>query len=153
MDPITICAGAFTAIKAGVSAGKEVQELAQHIGKMWGAIYQVRKDHTSARNSLLGASAEEEAMQTFINLQKAKDYEDQLREIILATRGYGAWQELLKLRGEIKQKRLKAQRAREIKKQELLENIGKVILALLGVAAAALVTILSVLWYRKGQDT
>ena len=149
MDPISIAAASFAAIKAGVTAGREIQELGKEIGKLWGAIDQARADHTSAQSSPFRGSAEEEAMETFINLQKAKDYEDQLRAIILETRGYGAWQELLKLRGDIKERKRKEKVRREVKRREKLESIGKFILILLGASAVAGIIVLGILILQK----
>ena len=86
MDPLSIAMASFSAIKAGVAAGKEMHSLAQDIGKLWGAIDQIKSDH-SAKKSSAFASAEEEALSTFIAKKKAEDMENQLRQIVLATRG------------------------------------------------------------------
>ncbi len=149
MDPITIAAASFAAIRSGVAAGKELSELSKHIGSLWGAIDQARSDHSSAQNSPFRGSTEEEAMDTFISLQKAKDFEDQLRSIIMETRGYGAWQELIKLRAEIKERKRKAELARQVKRRERLDLIGKIILSLLGVAAVAGLIVIGVLILQK----
>jgi CHASE3 domain sensor protein len=149
MDPITIAAASFAAIKAGVAAGREIQELGKEIGKLWGAIDQARADHSSAQNSPFRGSTEEEAMDTFISLQKAKDFEDQLRSIIMETRGYGAWQELIKLRAEIKERKRKAELASQVKRRERLELIGKIILSLLGFGSVTGLIIIGVLVLQK----
>tara|TARA_R100001594_G_scaffold109984_2_gene144707 strand:+ start:95 stop:556 length:462 start_codon:yes stop_codon:yes gene_type:complete len=149
MDPITIAAASFAAIRSGVAAGREIQELGKDIGKLWGAIDQVRADHSSARNSPFRGSTEEEAMDTFVSLQKAKDFEDQLRSIILETRGYGAWQELLKLRGQIKERKRKEELARKLARKERIEMIGKVLLILLGVSSVAGLLVIGVLILQK----
>jgi len=47
-------------------------------------------------------TVEEEALTTFMDKKKAQDLEDNLRQIIIYSRGPNAWQELLKLRVEIK---------------------------------------------------
>tara|TARA_A100000172_G_scaffold60815_1_gene40281 strand:+ start:516 stop:977 length:462 start_codon:yes stop_codon:yes gene_type:complete len=149
MDPISIAAASFAAIKAGVAAGREIQELGKEIGKLWGAIDQARADHSSAQNSPFRGSTEEEAMDTFISLQKAKDFEDQLRSIIMETRGYGAWQELIKLRAEIKERKRKAELASQVKRRERLELIGKIILSLLGFGSVTGLIIIGVLVLQK----
>jgi len=152
MDPISIAAASFAAIKAGVTAGREIQELGKEIGKLWGAIDKVRADHSSARNSPFRGSAEEEAMGTFINLQKAKDFEDQLRSIVLATRGYGAWQELLKLRGEIKERNRRAEQARQVLRRERIENVGKLLLILLAAGSVCgVVTVVILILQKNGM--
>lgn len=122
MDPLSVAMASFSAIKAGVAAGKEIHSLAKDIGQLWGAIDEIKSDHREAKSGMF-ASAEEEALTTFIAKKKAEDLEASLRQIVIATRGTTGWQELVKLRTEIKvrkqeEKRLKAQKA-----QELFETI------------------------------
>tara|TARA_Y100001970_G_scaffold293267_1_gene438932 strand:- start:280 stop:741 length:462 start_codon:yes stop_codon:yes gene_type:complete len=149
MDPLSVAAASFAAIKAGVTAGRELHELSKQIGTLWGAIDQARSNHSSARNSPFRGSTEEEAMETFVALQKAKDFEDQLREIVLATRGFGAWQELIKIRADIKERKRKAEIARKLARKERLEMIGKIILICLGVALAAGLIVAGVMIMQK----
>ncbi len=151
MEPILVAGLAYKAIVAGINHGKEISELGKDIGKLWGAIDQARSDHSSARNSPFRGSAEEEAMETFVNLQKAKDYEDQLRAIILETRGYEAWQELIKLRASIKERKRKEELARQVARRERLEMIGKGILVFLGIAVAGGLAVIGVMiWQKQG---
>lgn len=149
MDPISIATASFAALKAGIAAGKEISALSKEIGKLWGAIDQARADHSSAQNSPFRGSTEEEAMDTFVSLQKAKDFEDQLRSIILETRGYGAWQELIKLRADIKERKRKAEIARKLARQERMETIGKAFLILLGFSAVGGLITIGVLIFQK----
>ena len=65
--------------------------------------------------------------------QKAKDLEDQLRQIIILTRGVGAWAELVKMRGDIRVKR-QEERARLKKEREELIQTIVIILIVIGVA-------------------
>lgn len=149
MDPISIATASFAALKAGIAAGKEISSLSKEIGKLWGAIDQARNDHSSAQNSPFRGSSEEEAMDTFISLQKAKDFEDQLRSIILETRGYGAWQELIKLRADIKERKRKAENLRKLARKERIETIGKIVLTLLGFGAVGGLLTIGVLIFQK----
>ena len=151
MDPISICVASFSAIKAGIAAGKELQELGSHIGKMWGAIDELHKGHNAAKGSILNMSVEEEAMQSFINLKKAQDFEDSLRSIILETRGYDAWQELIRIRSDIKRQRLEAEKTRLRKRDELIETIQKIVLVFLGLFAVCMFLVLFILWWRKEE--
>ena len=67
------------------------------------------------------ASANEEAMDTFMKRQQAIDAEEQLRDLIIGTRGYSAYQDLLKLRREILAERKEMERelaADRIRKKE-----------------------------------
>ena len=44
MDPLSIAMASFSAIKAGVAAGKEIHSLTKDIGQLWGAIDQIKSD-------------------------------------------------------------------------------------------------------------
>lgn len=149
MDPILVAGLAYKAIVTGINQGKEIAELGKSIGKLWGAIDQARTNHSSARNSPFRGSSEEEAMDTFVALQKAKDFEDQLRVIIMETRGYGAWQELIKLRGEIKERKRKEEIARQVARRERIELIGKIILIFLGVVTVGGLVVVGVLIMQR----
>ena len=136
MDPLSVAMASFSAIKAGVAAGKEIHSLAKDIGQLWGAIDEIKSDHREAKTGMF-ASAEEEALTTFIAKKKAEDLEASLRQIVIATRGPSGWQELVKLRTEIKvrkqeEKRLKAQKA-----QELFETVligGTILILAIGLS-------------------
>ena len=124
MDPITIATAAFAAIKTGVSVGKDLQSLAGDIGKLWGAIDQINDEHNSEKSNRRG-SVEEQALQTFIAKKKAEDMEDALRQIIYATRGINGWNELVRLRAQIRKERLEEKH----RKQKRVEEIKEIIMA------------------------
>ena len=131
MDPITIAVGAFTALKSGISAGKEIHSMGKDLAKLWHAIDDVEAEHNKKKNKIF-QTVEEEAMDTFLAKQKAKDLEDQLRQIIILTRGVGAWAELVKMRADIRVKR-QQERARKIKqREELIEMIAIIVAVIVG---------------------
>ena len=68
-------------------------------------------------------SANEEALSTFVAKQQAKDLEDELRELIIYTRGQSAWHELLQLRADIKRERKEAELLAKRQREERLEAI------------------------------
>lgn len=140
MEPITAAMAAFSALKAGVSAGREIASMGKQVGKMFDAIDECRSDHTKKKGRQI-LSANEEALETFTNRKKAEDLEKQLREIVIATRGISAWQELIRLRGEIRRERAEAERSRRAKRQKLIEDIvlWVGIILLIGICLAVLV--------------
>jgi len=140
-DPISIAVASFGAIKAGVAAGKEIQSLAKDIGSLWDSIDAVKQDHAKKKNSPLNLSVNEEAMQTFMAKKQAEDLEDELRTIITYSRGISAWQELIRLRGDIRRERAAALALKQKQRREMLETIGISILAL------AIVSTICVLGY------
>ena len=123
MEPISVALTAFTAIKAGVTAGKEISSLAGDLGKLWDACDAANARHSKKRNSQFNMSANEEALSTFVAKQQAKDLEDELRELIIYTRGQSAWHELLQLRADIKRERKEAERLAKREREERIEAI------------------------------
>jgi len=147
-DPLSIAIASFTAIKAGVSAGKEIQSLAKDIGSLWDSIDAVKNDHSKKKNSLLHLSANEEAMETFIAKKRADDMENELRNIVIMTRGLNAWQELIQLRVQIKKDRIDARKKAIKARRELLEMIGIFVLL---IAVLAFVCVIGYFIWKKQQ--
>jgi hypothetical protein len=62
-------------------------------------------------------------METFVKLQKAKDAEEELRAIVIATRGYSAWGELQEIRARTRRERKEKEAAERLRKQEIVEKV------------------------------
>ncbi len=118
MDPLTIFAG----VKAGIAAGKEIASLAKDLGSLFDAIDSAKSNHEKKKNSPF-SSANEEALDTFVKRKQADDIEEQLRQIVISTRGFSAWNELLALRKDIRVQRKKALEAKKKKREELFDQI------------------------------
>ena len=69
-------------------------------------------------------SVEEEALQTLMAKKKTEDMRDQLKNIIMFSRGHGAWEELLRTEADIRKKRQKAIYDREEQIRKIKEWIG-----------------------------
>lgn len=130
MDPITIATASFAAIKTGVSLGKDLQSLTADIGKMWGAIDEIKDAHSSEKSKRRG-SVEEDALTTFMAKKKAEDMEDALRLIIYSTRGVSGWHELVRLRAEIRKQRLEEKQQQAHKMAKIREIIFAAILVII----------------------
>jgi CHASE3 domain sensor protein len=118
MDPLTIFAG----VKAGISAGKEIASLAKDLGSLFDAIDSAKSNHEKKKSSPF-SSANEEALDTFVKRKQADDIEEQLRAIVISTRGFSAWNELLALRKDIRVQKKKDLAAKKKKQQELFDQI------------------------------
>lgn len=118
MDPLTIFAG----VKAGIAAGKEIASLAKDLGSLFDAIDSAKSNHEKKKNSPF-SSANEEALDTFVKRKQVDDIEEQLRQIVISTRGFSAWNELLALRKDIRVQRKKDLEAKKKKKEELFDQI------------------------------
>jgi len=123
VDPLT----AFAAIKGGIAAGKQLHSMTKDIASFFDAVDGAKADHSKKKSSIF-ASANEEAMDTFMKRQQAMDAEEQLKELITQTRGYSQYQELLNLRREIRLERKEAARIALLEAEERKEMILSIIL-------------------------
>ena len=126
IDPLT----AFAAVKGGIAAGKQIHSMSKEIVGFFDSVDAAKKEHSKKKSSIF-ASSNEEAMDTWMRKQQAVDAEAQLRELIVNTRGFHAYQDLLKIRRETLRERKEAERLAKIQEQERNEAI----LAVAGVLA------------------
>lgn len=133
IDPVTAIAGAtaaFNAIKSGFSVGRDIESMAGDLGRWMSHVSDLKKAEDMNKKPPLfrklfqAGSVEEEALQIFMAKKKAADMRDQLRQIIVATRGPSAWDELIKTEADIRKKRQEAIYAQQERRQQVLEIIG-----------------------------
>tara|TARA_B100001057_G_scaffold328703_1_gene329065 strand:+ start:1014 stop:1457 length:444 start_codon:yes stop_codon:yes gene_type:complete len=116
MDPFIILGG----LSAGIKAGKQLYSLKKQVTEFFDVVDEAKQKHSKKRNSLF-ASSNEEALSTFLDAQAAKDAEEQLREIIVNSRGFSAWTELQNIRKEIRQQRKAEEAQRQVDRQKRAE--------------------------------
>ena len=130
IDPITAIAGAtaaFNTIKKGFAVGRDIESMAGDLGRWMGAVSDLKKAEELNKKPPLfkklfnAGSVEEEAMQIFMAKKKAEDMRDQLRQIIVATRGPSAWDELIKTEADIRKKRQQAIYDQQERRQKVIE--------------------------------
>ena len=89
LDPITalgVATGAFKTIKKGFELGRDVESMYKDIGRWMTANESIHQGHAKSKSKGVG-SIEEEALETFGALKKAKAMEDELRNWLIATHG------------------------------------------------------------------
>ena len=143
LDPVSITA-AYTAVKKGIEVGKDITQLMSEIGSLWTAIEEVETGYR--REKQKKQSVEEEALDLFAAKCAAKDAEENLRNIVIATRGFKAWNDMMRMRVDLRKKRkeLAAQKAQE--KKELLETI----MIIGAVLAASIIILVTVYLFTRG---
>ena len=145
---------AFNAIKKGFEVGRDVESMAGDLGRWMGAASDIDKAGEYAKNPPLfkklfaSGSVEEEAMATFMAKKKAEDMRAQLKQLIILTRGMGAWDELLKTEGDIRKKRQAAIYAQKEKQRKLIEWTA--IILVIGVAGSFLVWLIAMAMKAQG---
>lgn len=146
IDPISalgVATAAFNTIKQGFQAGRDFEGMAGDLSRWMGAVSDIKKAEELNQKPPLfkkifnAGSVEEEALQTLMAKKKAEDMREQLKSIIMFSRGMGAWEELIRTEGEIRKKRQKMIYAQEERRRKVLEivvycTIGLISIAFLG---------------------
>tara|TARA_X000000950_G_scaffold278132_1_gene368606 strand:+ start:467 stop:949 length:483 start_codon:yes stop_codon:yes gene_type:complete len=126
---VSAASSAFNAIKAGFSAGRDIEGMAKDLSRWMGAVSDINKAEEYNKKPPLfkkifnAGSVEEEAMQIFMAKKKAEDMRNQLKQIISYTRGPAAWDELLRTEGDIRKKRQKAIYDQKERQRKVIEAI------------------------------
>ena len=142
VDPLT----AFAAIKAAVSAGQELVNVTKQIGEFFDGVDDLRNKHNKKKGSAFN-NEDENAMETFVALQKARDAEDELRQLIIHLRGYSAWQEFIAIRARVRREKKEREEEQARLKAERFESLviwGSIGLILTLVTGFAIVVLLGV---------
>ena len=145
---------AFNAIKKGFEVGRDIESMAGDLGRWMGAASDIDKAGEYAKNPPLfkklfaAGSVEEEAMATFMAKKKAEDMRAQLKQLIILTRGMGAWDELLATEGDIRKKRQAAIYAQKEKQRKVIEIIA--VIFCIGVVGSFVVWVTGALLKSQG---
>ena len=131
IDPLT----ALAAIKTGITAGKSIMTMSKEISGFFDSVDNAKKQHQKKKNSVF-STANEEAMDTWMQKQQAEEAEAALRELITATRGFHAYQDLLKIRRDTLRERKEQERREAREAEERQEQIILISLGIVGVILA-----------------
>lgn len=146
MDPVTaigVASTAYSAIVKGFQMGREVESMAGDLGRWMGAINSVKNGHEKAKKRKFG-SIEEEALETFAAKKKAEKMEEELRQFVQWNYGVNAWQEILRIQGQI---RIEKQKEEERRKKQI-EDFVVVSAGILGIVILSGIIIYMV-WVAK----
>lgn len=114
IDPMTALAtasAAFNVIKKGFEVGRDVEQMAGDLGRWMGAMSDLSEAERVAKNPPMfkklfaGKSVEQEAMEIFAAKKKAENMREELRQYITWTMGMSAWDELIRMEGQIRKER------------------------------------------------
>ena len=151
IDPITAigaATAAFNTIKQGFAVGRDIESMAGDLGRWMGAVSDIKKAEEMNKKPPLfkklfnAGSVEEEALQIFMAKKKAEDMREQLRQIIVATRGPSAWDELIKTEGDIRKRRQAAVYAQQERQQKFIEMT-----AIIAAVAVLGTLIVGLIWF------
>jgi hypothetical protein len=153
LDPVSalaIATSAFNLLKKGISAGRELEDMAGQLGTWFGAVSDVKsaeeeaKDPPLFKKLIFSGSVEQEAMQALIARKKIEQQEKELRELIVWRWGVEEYTSMMRDRARIKDTRERALLNQRRKMRKLIQNVLTIIvlLGLVGIIVAFVVGII-----------
>ena len=156
IDPVSaigLASAAYRGIKAAVSTGKELHDMAGTLSQWAGAMSDLDFSHKQAENppmfkKMFGASKiEANALEIWGHKEKAKELREDLRSHISLYYGPSAWEEIVRIEGQMRKKRKEEVYAAEERKQLIIEwTVGIVM-------AVALASVVGGIIYITGAGT
>ena len=154
VDPITAitaATAAFNIIKKGFDMGRDIESMYSDMGKWMGAVADIRHADQMVKNPSVfkklfnGSSIEQEAMDVFAAKKKAEEMENELRTYVNLVYGPNSWTDILKLQAKIRKDRQEQIYAQQELRRNILNMIGIVLGAIVGVIAFGFIAYLVVL--------
>ena len=126
VDPATalaLASSAFQAIRKGCQIGRDLEGMGKDLSR-WGKAmadfdFAAKQIEKPPWYKAMGGGVEAQAMELFVQRRQIQAQREELRKWISASLGPSAWQELIKIEGEVR----KAQREHEYKRIEIRQKI------------------------------
>jgi len=138
IDPVTaigLASAAYRGIKSAIQTGKKLHDMAGQLSQWAGAMSDLDFSHKQAENppmfkKIFGASKiEANALEVWGHKQKAKELREDLRSHISLYYGPSAWDEIVRIEGQMRKKRAAEVYAAEERKQMIIEWIVGIVMA------------------------
>ena len=160
MDPVTIslamgvASKAFDAIKKGFSVGRDLEQMSGDISRWMGAVSDVDNAEKQAKNPPLfgklfkAGSIEEAALSAYAAKKKLEEQRYELKMFLNMTYGPQAYDDLLKMEGQIRKERQQT----IYKQQQLRRQIGEAIAWLVVVSiVGGFAVLVAGIWMKKAR--
>lgn len=143
LDPVTALATAsatFNAIKRGFEVGRDIEQMAGDLSRWMGAMSDLSEAEHQIKNPPIfkklfsGKSVEQEAMEIFAAKKKAEQMRDELKQYIQWSLGSKAWDELIRMEGQIRKERQETLYNQARRRQKFIEVMTIGIAVSIGIA-------------------
>jgi len=160
IDPVTAltaATAAFNVIKKGFEVGRDIESMSGDLGRWMSAVSDIKKSDEFAKKPPLfkklvaSKSVEEEALAAFMAKKKAEEMRDELRKLISFTRGPQAWEELIRMEGEIRKQRQEVIYAQKERQRKRWEGIAITILLTVTIGVMVGVVWFLIKWKKSQQ--
>jgi len=129
MDPISASLLAFTAIKKGIAIGKDLSSMGKDLNNLFSFIDGAKEAHKKGESK-------SDPLSSYIAYEKALDYERQLRDIIISTRGMKGWNKFEQFRRQAKVSEREG-KYKAIRRANEIKQLFGIIIALIITACGA----------------
>jgi len=144
-DPVSISASlavastAFNGIKKAFHAGRELEAMSQDLSRWMGAVSDIDNAHKSAKNPSLfrkvmnGKTIEQEAIEAFTAKKQLEQQRNDLRTFIQYSHGQSAWNELIRMEGDIRKRRQKEVYDKQQFREKVITYVALAVVLVVGV--------------------
>ena len=156
IDPVSAVAmatAAYRGIKSAIDTGKNLHDMAGTLSQWAGAMSDLDFSHKQAQNppmfkKLFGASQiEQNALEIWGHKQKAKEMREEMKTHISFYYGPSAWDEIVRIEGEMRKERAREVYAAEERKQLIVEWIVGLLAAGVGGSILFVMIYFAGAWY------
>lgn len=127
---------AFSIIKQAVSNGRDLANAGSAIADFVGAKEELRRRGEKKKRSPFAAGGD---LEEFLALEKIKEQEDQLREMMVWAGRPGMWNDWQKFQAEARKARQAAEEARRRRRKKIIEVTLLTILGIVGLGVFAFI--------------
>jgi hypothetical protein len=149
-----VASKAFSAIKQGFAVGRDIEQMSGDIGRWMGAVSDVDNAEKQAKNPPLfgklfkAGSIEEAALSAYAAKKKLEEQRYELKMFLNLTYGPQAYDDLLKMEGQIRKQRQET----VYKQQQIRRQIGEAIAwFVLVVIIGGFVALVASVWIKEAR--
>lgn len=151
IDPISAAAAAssaFAAVKKGFEIGRDIESMVGDLSRWMSAISDISEAEKQAQNPpifkklIFAGSVEEEAVAMFAAKKKAEQQREELKVFIQYSMGQSAWDDLIKMEGQIRKDRQETIYKQAQRRRKFMEILG----IILGIGLF-IVAVLLLVWF------
>ena len=120
--------------------------MSQDLSRWMGAVSDVDAAHKSAKNPTMfrkvmgGGSIEQEAIEAFTAKKKLEEQRYELQQFIKFTHGTAAWDDLLRMEGQIRKRRQKEIYDKKIFREKVIGYVALTVVVIIGIGVLVLFT-------------
>lgn len=157
MDPVSAMAtasAAFGVLKKGFAVGRDIESMVGDLSRWMGALSDLDQAEKEAKNPPIfkkmfaGKTVEQEALEIFAAKKKAQQQRDELKQWLQFTLGSKAWDELIRMEGQIRTQRQETLYRQRERRQKFIEWVVIIISVITGIAILA-----TLVWFFKFKDS